>query len=154
MKKYQNFFQKLKFQPIKTNALYNLMRPGELLVFEIRWHWIYYLMPALTYLLVIGAVLMVYRLAFAFRSRIIITNQRIIGQYGCARSINIEIRNSDVIEFEIIQNRLDLLINSGLLKLKTADEELLLKPRISNADELLLNTKMLFKNAQCFTSKA
>lgn len=122
MKEYQSKCQQLNNHSVEADIFSKLLEPGELIVHEIRWHWMYYVMPTLTYLLLVGAILMVYRLMFTFKSGLIITNRRIIGRLGIIRPIFINIRNSEIIEFKIVQNHLDRLTNSGYLRLKTVND--------------------------------
>lgn len=150
MKKLQYFHQKPQVSPTQNDKFLEILWPGESLVFEIHWHWIYYVIPALTYLAVIGAILLIYRIIFTWRSRILLTTHRVIGRFGLIRPRKIEIKNTDIIEFKLIQNRLDRHLNCGILKLKTIDDEFAFTLKISNASNFVKNARVLFKNARVF----
>lgn len=81
--------------------------------FKFEWHWLQLVLPLLSCFLIIGILWLIYMLTYLRKSEMLITNRRLLGQFGVISSLKINVPLDKIDSLGVIQTPFLSIFNAG-----------------------------------------
>lgn len=116
----------------------NKLIAGEKIVFKFEWHWVQLILPIFSCISIIGIVWLIYMLIYFNKSKVVLTNRRLLGTFGLVPRTKIDIPLDKIDSFGVIQTHFLSILNAGKIFFYSEGEKYTM-PILTKDSKLLEN---------------